>query len=193
MERKKRIFFLLLINLTLAFLSLYILDFLQIIDYRQILQQFPLLKEVYKAKKEDPDLLSKMELDKKWQILQQKEITYQQDLAKLEEEKRVIEEEKEAIAKQKDEILAMRENMSNEQVLKNAYDNRIEEIAIQIESLPPVVAVALLERQEDMMIVDIFRKIEERAAEEGKASILPSILKLMNPDLLARVQKQMLQ
>lgn len=193
MERKKRIFFLLLINLTLAFLSLYILDFLQIIDYRQILQQFPLLKEVYQAKKEDPDLLSKMELDKKWQILQQKEMTYQQDLVKLEEEKRMIEEEKEAIAKAKDEIIAMKENYSNEMALKNAYDNRVEEVAIQIESLPPGVAVKLLEKQEDMMIVDIFRKIEERAAEEGKASILPSIMRLMDPDLLARVQRKMLQ
>ena len=65
MNRNRRILFLLFINLGLAFLALYVLDMLQVIDYKQILSRVPFIRQVYAVKVEDPYLLEKAELEKK--------------------------------------------------------------------------------------------------------------------------------
>lgn len=193
MDRNRRIFFLLLINLTLAFISLYILDFLQIIDYRQILQRIPGARAVYKVKIEDPYLLERVELEKKWEILNEKTKNYEEDKLELETQKRELELEGEKLELERKKIEQMIIDRDTELSNANAYDKRVAQVARQIENMPPQAAVKILSQQEDLMIIDIFKKIEDLAKEAGTMSQVPYYLSLMDKEQAARVQRKMLE
>ena len=182
-----------LINLILVFLSLYILDFLDIIDYRQVIQQIPFMKATFQPKVEDPYLLAKVELEKREQILNEKIKNYEASQDILSNEIKQIDMEKQDIVRAREEIGNAWRALTNEMQRILTYDQKIEEIAVQIESLPPDVGVKSLEKHPDLMIIDILRKIDRRAADAGKLSITPGILMLMNPEQLARIQQMMLQ
>jgi flagellar protein FlbB len=184
---------LLFINIGLAFLSLYVLDMLQIIDYKQILNRVPFLKESYTVKIEDPYLLERSELEKKWQILDEKIRNYEQDKKKLEEMERNIALEKENVQKEKENNQNMIATFEKMKAEKESYDNRIDTVASQIENMPPKSAVAILGKQDDMMIIDILKKIDARANNNGRQSTSPYLLSLMDPEQSARIQRKMLE
>lgn len=193
MNRNRRIFFLLLINLGLSFVSLYVLDLLQIIDYKQILSRVPFIRQTYAVKIEDPYLLEKVELEKKWQILDEKILNYSQDKKKMEEDIRTVLLEKENIAREKESVKNMIDEFEKMKADKESYDKRVEAVAIQIESMPPKSSVSILEKQDDLMIIDIFKKMEARARDEGKVSLVSTLLMNMDPEQAARVQRKMLE
>lgn len=193
MSRTRRMLILLFINIGLAFLSLYVLDMLQVIDYKQILNQVPFLRESYTVKIEDPYLLERSELDKKWQILDEKIRNYEQDKKKLEEMERNIAVEKENIQKEKENNQSMIDNFEKMKAEKESYDKRIDSVASQIENMPPKAAVNILAKQDDMMIIDILKRIDSRANDAGRQSTTPYLLSLMDPEQSARVQRKMLE
>ncbi|MFN3660293.1 MAG: hypothetical protein ACK4TN_03530, partial [Brevinematales bacterium] len=106
MSRSKRILFLLLINLGLVILSIYFLDMLEILDYRQIFSQIPFLRESFVVKIENPFLLEKLELDKKWLLLEEKQRNL--DDAKREMEKAFL-----MITQKQEELAQEKENIQN--------------------------------------------------------------------------------
>jgi flagellar protein FlbB len=192
MERNRRIFFLLLINLTLAFISLYVLDFLQIIDYRQIFTRVPGLRTAYKVKIEDPFLLEKVELEKKWQVLNERIRNFEEERRKLEEEARNLELERENLVKERQRVENMIAQWERERENLAEYDVRVARVANQIENMPPDAAVRIVSQFDDMMIIDVFRKIEERAEAEGIMSMVPLYLSMMDEEQAARVQQKIL-
>ncbi len=193
MNRNNRVLFLLLINLGLAFLSLYILDMLQIIDYKQILSSVPFIREAYAVKIEDPYLLEKLELEKKEQILDEKIRNFESDKKKLEEETRNILIEKENVAKERENTRNMIDNFEKEKAKKETYDVQVDQQAAWIEGMPPQNAVKILEKQDDMFIIDILKRMETRATETGRQSIVSYLLSLMDPEQSARIQRKMLE
>lgn len=193
MSRTRRMLILLFINVGIAFLALYVLDMLQVIDYKQILNRVPFLRESYAVKIEDPYLLERSELDKKWQILDEKIRNFEQDKKKLEEMERNIALEKENIQKEKENNQSMIDNFEKMKAEKESYDNRIDSVASQIENMPPKAAVNILAKQDDMMIIDILKRIDARANEKGSQSTTPYLLSLMDPEQSARVQRKMLE
>ncbi len=193
MNRNRRIIFLLFINLGLAFLSIYILDILQIIDYRQIINEVPFLRESPSAKIEDPYLLEKVELDKKWQTLDERIRNFEEEKKKLEEESRKIEIDKENVAKDKENVKNMIDNFQKDKNEKDSYDKRVDQVSIQLENMPPEDAVKILGKQDDMMIMDILKRMDARAQEAGRSSPVSHLLSLMDPDQSARIQRKMLQ
>lgn len=193
MSRTRRMMILLFINLGLAFLSLYILDMLQIIDYKQILNRIPLIREAYSVKIEEPYLLEKAELEKKWQILDEKIRNYEQDKKKLESLERNIAIERENVEKEKQNTRNMIDTFEKAKAEREAYDKRVDAVAAQIESMPPQAAVKILEKQDDMMIIDILKRMESRAADIGRQSMVSFLLSLMDPEQSARVQRKMLE
>lgn len=192
MDRSRRVFFLLLINLILVFLSLYILDFLQIIDYRQILSRVPLLRQAYVTRVEDPFLWERMILEKQEQLLNEKVRNYEAQLAQMVELKLQLDQEWEKLAEEKQNVQNMIDNFNMERAQEQTYDQKVLEVAMQIKNMPPAVAVKVIEKQDDLMIADIFRALEKIAEDEGTGSVVPGITRLMDPEQLARVQRKML-
>ena len=192
MNRNRRILFLLIINLGLTFVALYILDMLQILDYKQILSKIPGFKQVYAAKIEDRYLLERVELDKKWQILDEKIRNYEQDKAKLDADQRDVAIARDNIEKDKENVQNMIDNFEKAKAEKEAYDKRVDEVAAQIENMPPKSAVLILEKEDDMMIIDIMKRMEARAADASRQSSVPYLLSLMDPEQAARIHRKML-
>jgi hypothetical protein len=192
MDRSRRVFFLLLINLILVFLSLYILDFLQIIDYRQILSRVPLLRQAYVTRVEDPFLWERMILQKQEELLNEKVRNYEAQLAQMVELKLQLDQEWEKLAEEKQNVQNMIDNFNMERQQEQTYDQKVLEVAMQIKNMPPAVAVKVIEKQDDLMIADIFRALEKIAEDEGTGSVVPGITRLMDPEQLARVQRKML-
>lgn len=193
MNRGRKILFLLLINLGLVFVSLYVLDMFQIIDYKQLMSQIPFLKQAYRIKVEDPFLLERVELEKKWQILDERLRNYNEDKKKLEDEMRSNQIMLESIEKERENVQNMIDNFEKMKAEKASYDKRVDEIASQIEAMPPEAAVKILEKQDDMMVIDVFRRMNVRAADNSKATIVPYLLSLMDPEQSARIQRKMLE
>ncbi len=193
MERSRRIFFLLILNLSLVFLSIYILDFLQIVDYRQIIGKVPGLKLAYEAKVENPFLLEKMELNKKWQILNEKMKILEEQKIELEKQKEKIALERKKVADEKKQIQNRITEFEKQKQEEKTYTKRVDQVASQIENMPPQSAVKVLSKQDDMMIIDILNRLEKRANDAGTTSMVSYLLSLMDPEQAARVQRKMLQ
>jgi flagellar protein FlbB len=193
MGQAQRIISLLIINLLFLFLSLYILDVLQILDYRQIIERVPFVKDTYAIKIENPYLLKELELDKKEQVLSIREADITQEMSNLVVMRKSNEVELERIALEKDKVQNMIDNIEKAKQEEAAYDKRIEEIAVQLENLPPANAARIIEKQDDLLIIDVFRMIDQRAEEAGSQSVVPGILQQMDPEQLARIQRKMIQ
>ncbi len=193
MSRSKRILFLLLINLGLVILSIYFLDMLEILDYRQIFSQIPFLKESFVVKIENPYLLDRLELDKKWLLLEEKQRNLEDARREMEKSFLAITQQQEALAQEKENIQNMIAQFELAKQNQATYEKRVEEIANQIESMPPQSAVKILEKQEDEMVIDVLRMMEKRAQAQGKRSIVSFLLSLMDPEQSARIQRKMLE
>jgi seryl-tRNA synthetase len=193
MSRSKRILFLLLINLGLVILSIYFLDMLEILDYRQIFSQIPFLKEQFVVKTENPFLLEKLELDKKWLLLEEKQRNIEDARKEIERNFLLITQQQEQLAQEKENIQNMIAEFELAKQNQATYEKRVEEIAAQIENMPPKSAVQILEKQEDEMIIDVLRTIEKRAQSAGKTSIVAYLLSLMDPEQAARIQRKMVE
>jgi hypothetical protein len=59
--------------------------------------------------------------------------------------------------------------------------------------MPPEDAVKILSKQDDLMILDILKRMDARAQTAGHASPVSHLLSLMDPDQSARIQRKMLQ
>lgn len=193
MSRSKRILFLLLINLGLVILSIYFLDMLEILDYRQIFSQIPFLRESFVVKIENPFLLEKLELEKKWLLLEEKQRNLDDAHREMEKAFLMITQKQEELAQEKENIQNMIAQFELSKQNQATYEKRIEEIATQIENMPPQSAVKILEKQEDEMLIDVLRMMEKRAQVAGKQSIVPYLLSLMDPEQSARIQRKMVE
>lgn len=187
-----KVFLLLLLNVAIAGFALYFFDFMRIIDYRTLFADTTKLTLKASPKIEDPLLLEKEELSKKWELLSIKE-------TEISNKDFLLQSNQLALDGEKNKLLEEREAFLNEQALaalkkeeENAYDKRIAEVAAQMAGMPPQTAAEILNLQDDLHVVDTFRKMEELAAMNGEASTVPFLLTLLDREKAARVQALML-
>ncbi|MGL4367175.1 MAG: periplasmic-type flagellar collar protein FlbB [Brevinemataceae bacterium] len=187
-----RVFLLLLVNIFIAGLGLYVFDFMQIIDYRTVLDNMQIQPLKQPVKIEDKNLLEREELNKKWELLAIKE-------ADVSNQNNSIESNLVAIKTDQNALLEAKESFANEQALEvlkkeeqNSYNIKITEVARQISGMPPQDAAALLNLQDDQQVADILKKLEETAVLNNQGSIVPYLLTLMEREKAARIQSLML-
>ena len=183
---------LLLINIAIAGSTLYFLDYMRVINVLSIANQITKKDISAPLRVEDTLLLEKEELNKKWELLTIKEIELSnQDLTLIASNLGLVTEK----TKLQDE----REAFLNEQILvdlekqeQNTYDIKITDVATQISGMPPQTAAELLNLQDDLQVVDVFKKMEEIAVAAGQASTVPFLLTLLEREKAARIQTLML-
>jgi len=187
-----KVFLLLLLNITIAVMTLYFFDFMRIISYQQLFNNIPGFKTSIPARMEDPLLLEKEELSKKWELLTIKEI-------KLSNLTLQITSNQLSINRKQTELQTEREAFLNEQSLvklekaeANKYEIKINAVAQQISDMPPQNAAELLNLQDDLQVVDIFKEMEKIANQNGQASTVPFLLTLLDRKKAARVQSLIL-
>ncbi len=170
---------LLLINIIIASAILYFLDYMKIINYRDLFTQVTGRQITPPARVEDYLLLEREELEKKWELLTIKEI----ELSNLDQS---ITASNLALQTEQLQLQNDRQAFVNEQTLaaiqneeRNAYNVKITDVAAQITGMPPQTAAELLNLQDDLQVVDIFNKMDELALQNGQASTVPFLLTLM--------------
>ena len=75
------------------------------------------------------------------------------------------------------------------------YDDKevnIEQIANNLNGMRPEAAVGILVAMDDQIVIDVLRKVEEMAAENGTMSMVSYWLSLMPSDRAAEIQRKML-
>ena len=75
------------------------------------------------------------------------------------------------------------------------YDDKevnIEQIANNLNGMRPEAAVGILVAMDDQIVIDVLRKVEEMAAENGSMSMVSYWLSLMPSDRAAEIQRKML-
>ncbi len=186
---------LIFINIFLVLSALLWIDYLGIINLKEDIYpkiaKIPGLNILVPKRTEDPYLLAREERRKEeiaqkieWEKikeyenrLKEKEKQLAEKEQRLEEyEKRLKEKEKEIDRKYKE---------------KEDYQQKIQLQAKYFVSMPPEDAVKRLEKLDDRLVIDILNEIEHQAAAEGKQSLVPYLLKLMDPEKAAKIQRKM--
>ena len=120
---------------------------------------------------------------------------YREELEKREADTVGVEEQNLRLAQEiadREKNLEEREKTFNNMV--KMFDDRnanIEQIAANLEGMPPKNAVGILLAMDDQLAIDVLRKSEERAKASGKASMVPYWLSLMPADRAAVIQRKM--
>ena len=136
-----------------------------------------LLEKEFLNKREEILLVKTNELELREQELEAQQLEFKEREAKLKEDLESLEEEKKVLSEKHRE-----------------YDNYRENIKIQAEyftNMPPAAAVERLAQLDDLLAIDILRQIDKTAAEEGRISVVPYYLSLMDPEKAATLQRKM--
>ena len=183
---------LLLINIAIAGSTLYFLDYMRVINVLSIANQITKRDVSAPLRVEDTLLLEKEELNKKWELLTIKEL-------ELSNQDQSILASNLDLATEKTKLQDEREAFLNEQILvdlekqeQNTYDIKITDVATQISGMPPQTAAELLNLQDDLQVVDVFKKMDQIAVAAGQASTVPFLLTLIEREKAARIQTLML-
>jgi len=195
-----KVFVLFLLVLVLLVGGLLWFDYLNLINARERMEPIlaPILERLGVREGEvvedieDPLLLDKERLKAQMEALelQREELEQREDqIVQREAELSQMEEE---LADQ-ERALQEREKAFNETV--QSYENRtvnLERKAQYFLGMPPEKAVAvMLEYENDMDIIDIFRMVDEIARRQGDASIVPYWISLMPPERGAELTRKM--
>ena len=130
-------------------------------------------------------------LDKQREALE----LFKQELEKREVDVQTVEKKNEQIAQEienREKSLEEREKTFNNE--KKKYDDKevnIVQIAANLEGMQPRNAVDILQNMDDQLIIDVLRKVEERATANGTSSMVAYWLSLMEPQRAAVIQRKM--
>ncbi|MBQ0002654.1 MAG: flagellar protein FlbB [Treponema sp.] len=130
-------------------------------------------------------------LDKQREALE----IFKQELEKREEDTLIAEKKNEQIAQEienREKSLEEREKTFNNE--KKKYDDKevnIVQIAANLEGMAPNNAVDILQKMDDQLVIDVLRKVEERARANNTSSMVSYWLSLMKPERAAAIQRKM--
>lgn len=177
-------------------------DFLGLINIKNVTG--PVLAPVYKLFHLEPQTsktststkplfadLDQDRFDKQQESLE----IYKQELEKRESDIEIVEKKNEQIAQEledREKSLEEREKTFNNE--KKKYDDKernIVQIAANLEGMQPKAAVEILNKMDDQLVIDVLRKVEERAQANNTASMVAYWLSLMAPERAAVIQRKM--
>jgi len=190
----KALFLLILIVVILAG-GIYWFDHLGLIDYksfaRPYMKYLPSFLNRGESTKEDPLLLEKEFVNKKEEILEEKMRALEQREQQLEARELSLQESE---TKLKEDLMSLEEEKKLLSEKLSEYDNYRENIRKQagyFTGMPPQAAVERLAQLDDLLAIDILRQIDSEAVEEGRMSVVPYYLSLMDPEKAATLQRKM--
>lgn len=195
--QKQRIMPLLLLNLILAVVLFFVLDHFGVVSWKKMFFSSSTKKTSTKTITEDPFLLEREALRKRWLVLEEKERLYKErQVNLLKTEKQVDEKLKEADreikrAKEMQVKLKAREDKFN-----NYWEN-VSNVAQKIGNMPPANGKVFIENMvaagNAAKAVDVLRQMDSNAEAAGKKSITAYLLSLMDAKKASTLMRLMLR
>jgi flagellar protein FlbB len=190
-----RIFVLFLLVVFLSVFGVVWFDILGLIDAKEILSPvmgyFGLQKRTIIKDIDDPLLLERERLKKQYEAFE----IIEDDLSKKDEEIAAREKELNQLIEtvnDRQKELSEKENSFNER--QKAIENRkvnLVQTSEYLIGMEPAKAVKILEKMEDVDIIDIFRTTEEIAKRTGEVSMVSYWISQMQPDRAAELNRKM--
>jgi hypothetical protein len=178
--------------LVLAGLLAVWVDYLGVYDIRTWIQDKLHIQRERRV--ESPYLLRERELEKREEAidvhrgeLDRKELA----LAAKEQE---IERREQGVVADAERVTQREKNLIEKKKRADSYDGKVKDLAGKIVQMRPEEAVARLGGLgEDLLIIDVLRRIDQNAAGEGKMSVVPYYFSLMDQATASRLMRKMLR
>lgn len=147
--------------------------------------------ELANLQKRELELIKEIENQKILEaIKEQQSILEEQQLA-LNERENSINALAASLEEEKNNFLKEKELVEQTKVTDETYQQKVGELANTFISMPPERAVErLVATGDDLLIIDVLKKIDENAAAEGLTSITPFYYSLMEPGDASRILKK---
>ena len=123
-------------------------------------------------------------MDLRHMELDRQEADIRNRLGQIEQMAQELEERQKALEDQEKSFMAARREA-------DIRDRNVEQNARNLVNMPPERAVGILAAMDDQDVIDVLRKTEEIAVAEGRASIVPYWLSLLNPARAAELNRKM--
>jgi flagellar protein FlbB len=151
------------------------------------------LVSVMDAKDDEPSLVAREEFEQQKLKLQERIEDLDRREARIVEAEKSIESEREKIFEMKKGIDFERKKFEGEKNRYKGYAKNVKVLANKIENIPPKQAVKILEKWEDVLVIDVFRQMDANAEEAGKQSITAYLMSLMPQNKSSRIMYLMTQ
>jgi flagellar protein FlbB len=185
----------LLLLLSILFAGALLLFVLDRIGIFQAAQYFTFLQPDNPEKIEDMEYPSEVEkitlqklaekLAEKEEQLTQKELKLQEMVDNIQNQESEIEAIKKNIDVERSSIKLLVQDLNNR-------DKKVRDLAGKVLNMPPEKAVEMMVNWRDFDIIDVFRKMDVIAEEEGQPQITPYLLTLFSPERRAEISRKML-
>ena len=179
------------LNIFLVFLALYIFDLLNVVTFRQIIESVGLGRDEL-PKIEDPFLLEREELKKRWQLVELKQRENLQARNTLEQKNQELEDREAQLLAIEQQLQARETQFEQQQIAQMDNAERIRAVANQLMNMEPQSAVDRLEQQpDDLFVIELLQSIDQQSEELGRMSVVPFLLSLMDSERAAVIQRKM--
>ena len=190
-----KVIFLVVVIIAITLGGIYWFDYLGIVDYNRLIQpvqkHLPAFMRRGEAVTDDQLLLDKEFIRKQQEMMDERERELGLARADLETRDLAL---KELEAKLGEEAKRLEEEKKVLSEKIGAYDNYKDNVRKQAQyftSMPPKAAVDRLAKLDELLAIDILRQIDRTAEEQGRVSIVPYFLSLMDPEKAASIQRKM--
>lgn len=196
-KRKPNTMFLIIVNILLILLGVYWLEYLGILNIKNAMYPFlleiPVVNKIMPGSVEDPYLIQRMEWKKKLVVLKSYESELEVKKKELDEKENELKNQLESLKEERASIKKKEELLEKKQVKYDDYKKNVDKQADYFTQMPPEKAVSILNNMDDLLVIDILRRIEEKAAAEDVSSIVPYLLTLMDAERASKIQRKMTQ
>lgn len=102
-----------------------------------------------------------------------------------------LQEERQLLASERESLIKKEEELTLRQSEENAYEVKVADLANRFFNMPPQSAMErILALEDDLLILDVLKGMDEVAVQRGQQSIVPFLISLMPPEQAARILKK---
>lgn len=193
-DRAKLVYLIALIIFIVA-AGLFWLDYIGLFDMEKRLggifrKEAPLVLD---AGDDEPSLIEREEFEKEKQKFLERVEDLDRREAKIVETEKTLESDKEKLEDVRKGLDIEKKKLDNEKKRYAGYERNVRDLAGKVTSMRPEQAVEIMIKWEEPLIVDVLRRIDADAVEQGRRSISPYLISLMPRDKASRILYLMTQ
>lgn len=191
-----RILYLLIVIVFLIGAGFLWLDYIGLVslnDYRE--KYFPKkMEKSIEAKDDEPSLLKWEELRKAQEKLEKDQEAFAVEKLRLDELQKSLQKTEEKLNEREKGLDLERKKFQDERKQYASYQKNIEDLAGKIGNMPPEGAIKIMNNWDDLLVIDVLRRMDRIAARDGKQSITSYLLFLIqqqDPNRAGNIMRKM--
>ncbi len=193
---KIRVLYLLIVIIFLISAGFLWLDYIGLIDLQEQREKYmpTTVQRSIDAKDDEPSLLKWEELRKAQEKLSKDQETFSLEQIKLKELDKTLKSKEEKLGELEKGLVLERKKFESDKQQYASYQKNISDLAGKIGNMPPEGAVKIMNSWNDLLIIDVLRRMDYVAADEGKQSITSYLIYLIqqeNPERAGTIMKKM--